>query len=255
MMSGGGYSSVGPLAAAFALFLNLTTAAAFEFGFDAPNMGRGLPPNWLQPVACRHAALGKTRNDFKAFATCQAAHYRLPPVLAHAVVEIESRFNADAKGADGEVGLMQLMPATARMLGHRRSLQDLSDPATNIMLGVKYLAGARKLARGDLCSTLIKYRAGHNDTRFSVLSVRYCERARAILARDGLEVSGPLPIATFGFDINAGQAATHGGGVAKVCVRRVLVPGPRYLKCAEQRTSASAKRIQALRGLSSLRRA
>ena len=247
MMSSGGYSSLGPIAAALALFLSITTAAASEFGFDAPYMGRGSPPNWLQPIACDHAALGKSRNDFKAFATCQAAHYGLPPALAHAVIEIESRFNADAKGADGEVGLMQLMPATARMLGYRGSLQDLGDPATNIMLGVRYLAGARKLARGDLCSTLMKYRAGHNETRFSVLSVRYCERARAILAREGLEVSGPLPIPTFGFGTNGGIAATQGGGGTKVCVRRVLVPGPRYLKCAEHRNSATANRIQALR--------
>jgi len=45
----------------------------------------------------------------------------------------------------------------------------------------------------------MKYRAGHGETRCSVRSVDYCQRARAILEREGLDVSGPLPVATIGF--------------------------------------------------------
>ena len=59
-------------------------------------------------------------------------------MLAHAVMEIESGFDPDVLGADGEVGLMQVMPATAQMR-LSRLLDDLSAPATNIALGVKYL--------------------------------------------------------------------------------------------------------------------
>ncbi|WP_352735109.1 lytic transglycosylase domain-containing protein [Mesorhizobium sp. M0276] len=83
--------------------------------------------NPVRPVHCE-AATQWTRQTFKAFASCQASIYGL--ALAHAVMEIESGFDPDVQGADGEVGLMQVMPATARMLGFRGSLDDLSAPAT-----------------------------------------------------------------------------------------------------------------------------
>jgi hypothetical protein len=200
-----------------------------------------------RPVRC-DAAPQWTRETFKVFAACQASIYGLEPVVAHAVMEIESGFDPDVHGADGEVGLMQVMPATARMLGFRGSLDDLSAPATNIALGVKYLAQANRLAAGDLCTTVMKYRAGHNESRFSALSVRYCQRARAILAREGFEVTGPLPVATFGF--SAFSSGGEDGAPAQgkgVCVRRVFVPGPRYMKCADYRTAGQARQIKALR--------
>ncbi|RVC81535.1 lytic transglycosylase domain-containing protein [Mesorhizobium sp. M4A.F.Ca.ET.022.05.2.1] len=187
-----------------------------------------------------------TRDAFKAYASCQASIYGLEPVLAHAVMEIESGFDPQARGADGEVGLMQVMPATARMLGFRGSLDELSLPATNIALGVEYLALANKLAAGDLCTTVMKYRAGHNENRFSALSVRYCERARAILTREGLPVTGPLPVATFGFSALSGADASP-AGESRICVRRILVPGPRYMRCADYRSAGRARRIRALR--------
>ncbi|WP_246680365.1 lytic transglycosylase domain-containing protein [Mesorhizobium sp. B2-8-9] len=219
-------------------------------------LGLGQAPvhaNWLerpqpqraQPARCDPAP-ERTRATFKAFATCQASLYGLEPVLAHAVMEIESGFDPGVRGADGEVGLMQVMPATARMLGFRGSLDELGEPATNIALGVRYLAQANRLAAGDLCTTVMKYPAGHGETRFSVRSVDYCRRARAILAREGLDVAGPLPVATIGFsDVSMDGAVT--GQEKGVCVRRVFVPGPRYMKCAEYRSPAQAKAIQALR--------
>jgi hypothetical protein len=84
-----------------------------------------------------------------------------------------------------------------------------------------------------------------------VLSVRYCDRARQILQREGIKVTGTLPKATFGFAAgspswtggsNTGQARPKG-----VCVRRHLVPGPRYRSCAEYRSKVQARQIVALR--------
>src|SRR4051794_5856053 len=207
--------------------------------------------NWLErPSVAQHRSSGSTRlphcdaaaawtrQTFKAFASCQASIYGLEPALAHAVMEIESGFDPDVRGADGEVGLMQVMPATARMLGFRGSLDELGAPATNIALGVRYLAQANSLAAGDLCTTVMKYRAGHGETRFSELSVRYCRRARAILAREGFAVAGPLPVATFGF--SAFPTAGDDGAPAparRICVRRLFVPGPRYMKCTDYRSA------------------
>ena len=95
--------------------------------------------------------------------------------------------------------LMQVMPPTARMLGHQGTLEELADPQTNIRLGVTYLGQAWKLAKGDICTAVMKYRAGHNETRFSVLSVRYCVNVRTHLASVGYPVTGVVPEATFGF--------------------------------------------------------
>lgn len=226
--------------------LGLSATPASANWLERPSVGQRQPSE--RPARC-DAATQWTRQTFKAFASCQASIYGLEPVLAHAVIEIESGFDPDARGADGEVGLMQVMPETARTLGFRGSLDDLSMPATNIALGVKYLAQANRLAAGDLCTTVMKYRAGHNESRFSALSVRYCERARAILAREGFEVSGPLPVATFGFSAFSagGEDGTPAAQGNRVCVRRLFVPGPRYMKCADYRTAAQARQIKALR--------
>ncbi|TGQ63841.1 MAG: lytic transglycosylase domain-containing protein [Mesorhizobium sp.] len=214
--------------------------------FEQASIEQGTSTDGLRQARC-DAGSEWSRETFKAFATCQASIYGLEPKLAHAVMEIESGFDPGVRGGDGEVGLMQVMPATARMLGFRGSLDDLGVPATNIALGVEYLALANKLAGGDLCTTVMKYRAGHNETRFSALSVRYCQRARTILARDGLEVTGPLPVATFGFSALSESWDSNSAGVKRVCVRRVFVPGPRYMKCADYRTAEQAGRIKALR--------
>ncbi|TPM35021.1 transglycosylase SLT domain-containing protein [Mesorhizobium sp. B2-3-4] len=214
--------------------------------FDQPAVEQAPSAIAAPPTRCS-AASAWSRETYKAFATCQASIYGLEPTLAHAVIEIESGFDPDARGGDGEVGLMQVMPATARMLGFRGSLEDLGAPATNIALGVEYLALANKLAGGDLCTTVMKYRAGHSETRFSVLSVRYCQRARAILAREGLEVAGPLPVATFGYSALSQDPGASAAGARRVCVRRFFVPGPRYMKCADYREPDQARRIRTLR--------
>jgi hypothetical protein len=44
----------------------------------------------------------------------------------------------------------------------------------------------------------MKYRAGHGETRFSFLSVNYCIAVRSKLAARGFQVTGSVPVATFG---------------------------------------------------------
>lgn len=141
----------------------------------------------------------RSRTHFRAIARREALARGLPPEMADAVMRTESAYRSDARGAAGEIGLMQVMPPTARMLGFAGTLQELAEPQTNIALGVRYLAEAWRLAKGDICTAAMKYRAGHNETRFSVLSVRYCERIRAHLVSVGYAVTGVVPEATFGF--------------------------------------------------------
>jgi hypothetical protein len=66
----------------------------------------------------------------------------LPADLAEAVVFVESDYNSSLVGKVGEIGLMQVRPETAAMLGFRGSLAELARPEINIHYGVTYLAGA-----------------------------------------------------------------------------------------------------------------
>ncbi len=93
---------------------------------------------------------------------------------------------------------MQVMPATARMLGFTGSDSELAAPNINIHYGVTYLAKAWRLAGGDICTATMKYRAGHGESRFSYRSVDYCVRVRTKLASRGYPVTGTVPVATFG---------------------------------------------------------
>jgi len=81
--------------------------------------------------------------------------FDLPVNLLRAVVQVESGGKPDAVSPSGAVGLMQLMPGTARELG----VDDSKDPWQNIVGGAKYLA--RQLQRfGGLEEALAAYNAG-----------------------------------------------------------------------------------------------
>lgn len=138
------------------------------------------------------------RSDYLAIIAREAALAGLPRELVQAVMAVESRFDPTAVGADGEIGLMQIMPGTARMLGFSGSLAELADAEINIAYGTAYLAGAWRLANRDICTAAMKYRAGHGESRFSFLSVEYCIRVRAELAALGFPVTGSVPQPTFG---------------------------------------------------------
>ena len=136
---------------------------------------------------------------FQAMLAREAASRGLPPAVADAVAYVESGYDPGATGGVGELGLMQVRPTTAAMLGHTGPAAALLDPATNIRFGVAYLAQAWKLANGDLCRAPMKYRAGHDEERMSPRSVAYCQRARLHLAASGSPLAAAaLPAASAG---------------------------------------------------------
>ncbi len=124
----------------------------------------------------------KGRGNYLDLVRREAERQGLPPDLADAVVHVESGYDPTAVGGVGEVGLMQIRPSTATMLGFDGPVSRLFDPETNVRYGVAYLAGAWRLAAGDACMALVKYRAGHGERRVSPRSAAYCARANAFLA-------------------------------------------------------------------------
>jgi soluble lytic murein transglycosylase-like protein len=86
--------------------------------------------------------------------------HRLDPALVHAIIAVESNYNANAVSRKGAVGLMQLMPDTARRYGLRQT--DLKLPALNIDAGTRYLADLIRMFEGDLRLALAGYNAGES---------------------------------------------------------------------------------------------
>jgi soluble lytic murein transglycosylase-like protein len=81
---------------------------------------------------------------------------KLDAHLLRAVIGVESGFRADARSPKGAIGLMQLMPATARRFG----ATDPADPAQNISAGARYLRTLIAQFEGDLSLALAAYNAG-----------------------------------------------------------------------------------------------
>ena len=105
----------------------------------------------------------------------------IPAALASAVIRVESNFNAHIVHA-GNYGLTQIKLTTARSLGFDGSPSALLDPEINLHFGLKYLANAYQQARGDLCTTIMKYQSGNRAVQLSAANRLYCQRVKVLMA-------------------------------------------------------------------------
>jgi soluble lytic murein transglycosylase-like protein len=115
---------------------------------------RGAPESRQLPAAGRP---GPYLDHIRA----ASAKYKLPEALIIAVMAVESNFDPRALSDKGAMGLMQLMPATARDL----FVSDAWDPAQNIEGGSRYLRLLANLYAGDMIRTLAAYNAGPDAVR------------------------------------------------------------------------------------------
>ena len=88
--------------------------------------------------------------------TDAALRHNVDANLVRSLIRVESNFNARAISRKGALGLMQLMPATARDLNVRNPL----DPAQNVDGGVRHLKGLLETFHGDVELSLAAYNAG-----------------------------------------------------------------------------------------------
>jgi hypothetical protein len=91
----------------------------------------------------------KARVDLEPLIAKHAKANNVPAALVHRVIIRESRYNPRAVGHGGALGLMQIKHATARALGYPGPASGLLDAETNLTYGVRYLAGAYRVADGD----------------------------------------------------------------------------------------------------------
>lgn len=85
-----------------------------------------------------------------------AAEHSLSPLLIHSVIKVESNYNPYAVSNKGALGIMQLIPETARRFG----VTNVFNPVDNIRGGVKYLRYLLDLYSGNTPLALAAYNAG-----------------------------------------------------------------------------------------------
>jgi len=95
---------------------------------------------------------------YSAIINTAAKAYGVDASLVHAVISAESGYNPYALSRTGAMGLMQLMPETARRYG----VQNMMDPTENIHGGVRYLRDLLAMFKGRVDLAIAAYNAGEN---------------------------------------------------------------------------------------------
>jgi soluble lytic murein transglycosylase-like protein len=113
-------------------------------------------PRSNEPVLVTKPTSRAYRDDYDDLIVEHANAQNLRPDLVRAVVQVESGYNARAVSPKGAMGLMQLMPTTARQLGVRAPF----DPEENIRGGTTYLRQLLERFDGSEELALAAYNAG-----------------------------------------------------------------------------------------------
>ena len=130
-----------------------------------------------------------------------AREERIPGSTALALIAIESSFDTAAVGHGGPVGLMQIMPGTARSVIPGVTRKQLFQPETNVRAGLRYLRELMDHYDGDLELALRAYKSGpravdggKGRTKSADAYIRRIMAAQARYERDEVVASAMLAL-------------------------------------------------------------
>lgn len=136
------------------------TQVSVSYYPDTKLHSNGNIPSTYNPTTAATPSRSANRNSYDHLIRAAAVRHGVDPALIKAIIHTESAFNPNARSPVGAMGLMQLMPGTARDMG----VGNAWDPAQNIEGGVKYIAWLqRQFANRD--HVIAAYNAGLGNVR------------------------------------------------------------------------------------------
>ncbi len=138
------------------------------------------------PIAAEVAVAGEPRRipkealPYLDIIRREAAANKVPLWLAVGVGWVESKYQPGLRGTHGVVGLMQVMPSTARFQGYRGPPEKLLEPETNIIWGMKELGWDWAKSGGNPCLAIAKYKGGIATKSIPTAAADYCRKAKTV---------------------------------------------------------------------------
>lgn len=119
------------------------------------------------------------QDKVEAYINSKSAEYGLDPEIVKAVIKVESNWQHDLIGDNGQsYGLMQIQPRWHQARMDRLGVTDLLNPEQNVLVGCDLLAELLEKTNGDLDKALTIYNAGHDNG-----SREYASRIRSVMQK------------------------------------------------------------------------
>ncbi len=162
--------------------------------------------SYLDGKAQSHQILNRpfTQQEIDAAIDQAAARHNVDPSLVRSVVKVESNFNPNAVSRKGAMGLMQLMPSTARSL----NVANPFDPAQNVDAGVRHLRKLLDSYGGNVRLSLAAYNAGARAVARSAGVPHFKETQEYVRRITNLYNGGDLS-GTYGLGSSASHDPVH----------------------------------------------
>lgn len=138
---------------------NTNTTDNYTAFYDSPKIGAGIEIKNPVPV---EATI--TKPSLRDYIKTESKKRGLDYKVVYAVIEVESRWQADLVGDRGEsFGLMQIQPRWHQKRMERLGVTDLLDPEQNVKAGCDLLAELIEKTNGDIDAALTIYNVGHDN--------------------------------------------------------------------------------------------
>jgi len=139
--------------------IHLTNVKPTDSRYQVIYLGALTVPSFSVPLETDFSArFVRKYNDYNPLIQDVAISTDLEPELLHAIIQVESAYNPKAVSPKGAVGLMQLMPATAKRFG----VTDRTNPFDNVYGGARYFNYLLGLFNYNKRLALAGYNAGEN---------------------------------------------------------------------------------------------